>query len=89
MIYNVYMKLEKHITDNRLNLQDESGNALAYIDYELKDDVLYINKVFVSGILRGQGIAGLLMKDFVEFANGRKMVPICSYAESWLSKNNY
>ena len=83
------MKLQKHISETKLSLQDEHENALAYIEYSLKEDVLYINKVFVSGILRGQGIASLLMKDFVEFADGRQMVPICSYAESWLAKNNY
>ena len=82
------MKLEKLITEDQLILQDEHKNALAHIDYTQKDDTLYINKVFVSDVLRGQGIAGVLMENFISFAQDKKVVPICSYAVNWMEKHN-
>lgn len=54
-----------------------------------RDKVVNINHTYVNPVLRGQGIAGEMLKVVVEYlrANGLKATATCSYANSWLIKH--
>lgn len=61
---------------------------LAYMKYELEDNVLKITHTFVSDTLRGQGIAGKLMTEVIAICNENnyKIVPICSFSVKYFEK---
>ena len=58
-------------------------------DYSLDGGKLYITHVGVPPELRGGGVAAKLMAGVVEDAqkSGLEIIPICSYAESYLKRN--
>lgn len=72
---------------NRYEL--EVDGYLAVADYQLDGDKLAITCVFVPEELRGKGVAAQVMKVVVEDANAKKLsiVPVCSYAASYLERN--
>jgi predicted GNAT family acetyltransferase len=61
---------------------------LAIADYRLEGDKLKIMHVETPPELRGQGIAAKVMEGVVEDAKARGLtiVPVCSYAVSYLKK---
>ena len=68
-------------------------DGFAFGKYFIKDNVLVLRHVFVPKELRGQGIAGKLMEEVMDFmtsrnkSQGLKIQPFCSYARSWLEKH--
>lgn len=61
----------------------EDGKDLGYISWERDDDGdMHLMHTVVSEELRGQGAAMKLLTKAVEYAkeNGKKVVPVCSYA---------
>ena len=60
-----------------------------FANYRIEDDTLYINYVEAPVILRGTGAAGRLMEGIVKIANEKNynIVPICSYAATWLKRH--
>jgi predicted GNAT family acetyltransferase len=79
------------ITDNcdasRYEMQVEGHLAIA--DYRLEGSKLYVTHVMVPPELRGGGVAAKLMAGVVADATqrGLEIVPICSYAASYLQRN--
>lgn len=76
--------------DNKIYLEDESGNIIAEIDFEEIEDKKYnIYHTFVDESLRGQGVASKLVEAAVEEikARGGSVQATCSYAQKWLEKN--
>jgi len=71
---------------NRYELQVHGHLAVA--DYRLEGGKLFITHVEVPGELRGQGIAAQVMDGVIEDAKTRGLgiVPICSYAASYLKR---
>lgn len=65
----------------RIFLNDENGNMIAEATFP-GEDVWHFNRTFVDSSLRGQGVAAKLVKAVVEKARaeGKKIVPECSYA---------
>ena len=67
--------------------------GFAFGKYILKDKILILRHVFVPEPLRGQGIAGKMMEEIMEFitsrnkSEGLKIQPFCAYARSWLEKH--
>ena len=59
------------------------------IDYRLTDSTMTITHTGVPSSLRGRGIAGELTRFALETAreHGWKVVPVCSYAASFLQKH--
>lgn len=58
--------------------------------FDIKEDVADIYHTYVDDDLRGQGIAGELVKrafDYLE-ENNYKIKCDCSYARNWALKNN-
>lgn len=67
----------------------ENDETIGYVDYDLFENELRINKVYVMPSFRGQGKAQILMENILEYSqkNGLKAIPICSYAISYFEKN--
>lgn len=75
---------------HRIYGKGENGEILAEIDFpEVAPGVVDLNHTYVSDQLRGQGIAGQLMKAAVEVIekNGWKARTSCSYAQGWMAKH--
>ena len=73
----------------RIYQTDESGTVIAEVTFPVKDGVAVINHTFVDDSLRGQGIAGLLVKMAVQQirAKGLGLTASCSYAAIWLKRH--
>jgi hypothetical protein len=65
----------------------EPGQVV-FADYRRDGDRLYIDHVEAPMALRGTGAASALMEAIVELARaeGRVIVPVCSYAAAWLRR---
>ncbi|MCL2864178.1 MAG: N-acetyltransferase [Lachnospiraceae bacterium] len=75
---------------NRIYSTNDSGVLLAEITYpDTKEGFVDINRTFVDPSLRGQGIAGKLMKMACEEIKkqGKKAVLSCPYAIKWIAEN--
>ncbi|MDR1639162.1 MAG: N-acetyltransferase [Clostridiales bacterium] len=75
---------------DRILGQDLSGNVLAEVCFPTNGpDTVRITHTYVDPTLRGQGVAGELMeKACGKLAReGKKAVPVCSYAVAWFQKN--
>lgn len=69
----------------------DKDNPAAEIAYQKDiDGNLIINHTFVSDEHRGQGIAGKLVEEIVQYAdqNGIKIIPECSFAKKYIETNN-
>jgi predicted GNAT family acetyltransferase len=65
------------------------NGATAFANYRREGTTLYIDYVEAPHELRGTGAAGKLMQSIMEQAqkDNLKVVPICGYAASWMSRN--
>lgn len=82
--------MEFQYEDNRIFLPDGKGGVLAEITFPVGGDGLpVIDHTYVSGSLRGQGVAGKLMEAAVTAlrASGRQAHVTCSYAVGWRDKH--
>lgn len=81
--------MEYNVLENRIEgVQD--GRVLAEIDFPaLEDRCVNICHTFVDDSLRGQGVAGKLMRLCADELRrtGRKAVPTCGYAAGWFEKH--
>ncbi|WP_010098669.1 GNAT family N-acetyltransferase [Ornithinibacillus scapharcae] len=77
--------------NGKFYIGDKEDNPSAEITYQ-KDanGNLIVEHTFVSEELRGQGVAGKLVEELVQFANqnGIKIIPECSFAKMYIEKNN-
>jgi len=67
----------------------ENGKE-CYVKYTMDDSKTFnILKVYVHPDLRNQGLAGKLAKVALDYAkeNNLKVIPTCSYADYFVSKN--
>lgn len=84
--------MEYKVENNKIYCQNEENELIAEITFpEIEDGVFCINHTFVDDSLRGQGVAGQLVKLAVEKIQerGGKVTAACSYAQHWLAKNKY
>lgn len=60
---------------------EKDGELLAEITWTLLGDVMVMDHTFVSPVLRGQGVAKVLLDRAADYARGEelKMEPVCSY----------
>lgn len=77
--------------ENEVVYLDESGRRLAEVTFPAtgEDGVVDINHTFVDPSLRGQGVAGGLLRAAADElrASGRKAHLSCSYAVKWFEKH--
>jgi len=61
----------------------------AYLKYRLEGGTMYIDSTFTSEEYRDRGLAAKLTKAAIEYAREKalKIVPNCSYAESYFEKH--
>lgn len=80
-----------NIEQNQFEYHVKDG--FAFGKYIIKDNVLILRHVFVPEDMRGQGIAGKMMEEIMDFmmsrnkSKGLKIQPFCSYARAWLEKH--
>lgn len=71
---------------NRIYSADAEGKVIAAVSFPNRSEhVVEINHTFVDDSLRGQGVAGQLMKAVVEKLRreNKKAYATCSYAAKW------
>lgn len=63
--------------------------TVAYISYVDSGDKLIYDHTIVPSQIGGRGIAGQLTKHALDYARaqGKKVVPACSYVASYIQKN--
>ncbi len=77
-------------SNNQIALYDEEGRLTAEVTFpDVDTDTVNIDHTFVDDSLRGQGVAGQLMKAAAEQlrSQNRKAVLTCSYAVNWFGKH--
>jgi predicted GNAT family acetyltransferase len=71
-------------------IEIEINGEVAYADYRIEGEVLFVDFVFAPPALRGTGAAGKVMEAVVAIAEEKslKITPICGYAASWLKRKS-
>ena len=74
---------------DRIYATDPSGKVIAEVTFPTKDGVSTIDHTFVDPSLRGEGIAGKLVKLAADkiMAEGNKIAATCSYAVAWFKRH--
>ncbi len=64
----------------------DAGGRVVFADYSREGDVMAILHVETPQELRGQGLAGRLMKEIMEKAaqDNLRVKSVCPYAASWI-----
>lgn len=78
------------ITENdRIYATDASGKLIAEVTFPTRNGVATIDHTFVAPSLRGQGIAGQLVKLAANkiINDGNKIVAACPYAIEWFKQH--
>lgn len=77
-----------HNTDER-RFELEIGEARAVAEYELSAGRMLLTHTYVPPHLRGQGIAGKVVKAALDYAreNNLAVVPICPYVHTYIRRN--
>lgn len=73
----------------RIYMKNEDGKVVAEVTFPEKNGIANINQTNVDGSLRGQGIAGKLVKAAADqiIKDGNSITATCSYAVKWFSKH--
>lgn len=77
-------------SQNKIFLLNDNNETIAEVTYpNIDENTVNINHTYVSDSLRGQGIAGKLMKAVAEQlqSQNKKAVLTCSYAVKWFERN--
>ncbi len=74
---------------DRIYATDAAGNVVAEVDFPTADGVSTIDHTFVDPSLRGEGIAGKLVKLAADkiLSEGNKIAARCSYAVAWFKRH--
>ncbi|MDE6552177.1 MAG: N-acetyltransferase [Muribaculaceae bacterium] len=74
---------------DRIYATDPAGNVIAEVTFPTEDGVSTIDHTFVDPSLRGEGIAGKLVKLAADkiLAEGNKIAATCSYAVAWFKRH--
>lgn len=82
--------MEIIITENVVSLLDKDIIA-ATMEFEIKDNLLYINHTYTNANYRGCGLAQQLLDKVIEFAEAKKLkiIPICSYVINKFEADKY
>ena len=65
------------------------GNEV-YVEYTMRNNSIDLHHTYTHPVLRGKGLAALVVKAAFEFAkeNNLKVIPTCSYVQAFVSKNS-
>ena len=78
-----------HEDKTKFYIGDSPNESIAYIEYKITGEILYIEGTMVDKSLQGQGIGQQLVVYAVEYArkNNLKIIPLCPYARSQFEKH--
>ncbi len=79
-----------YITEpDRIYATDSSGKLIAEVTFPTKDGISTIDHTFVDPSLRGQGVAGTLVKLAADkiLADGNKIAATCAYGIAWFRRH--
>ena len=82
--------MECYRSEDRVWLEDPEGKEVAFVSLRAKTEhTVEIVSTVVNPSLRGQGIASALMKTVAQEirAQGKTVIPLCSYAVSWFAQH--
>lgn len=82
--------VKENTNNNKFEALDDNNNVIGSVDFELRDNTsLAITHTIVKPEFEGQGIAGSLNKEVLEFAKKKqyKVVPICSYTKAYIERH--
>lgn len=68
---------------------EEEGRVIAEVTFPDRDGAADIDRTFVDDTLRGQGVAGQLLRAAADQirAEGKRARATCSYAEIWFERH--
>lgn len=68
---------------------ERDGQLIAEITFPEEDGVAVIDHTFVDGSLRGQGVAGQLVRAAADQIRdqGKKARAVCTYARAWFDRH--
>jgi predicted GNAT family acetyltransferase len=74
---------------NRIYAEDADQKVIAEVTFPVKDGIATVNHTYVDESLRGQGVAGQLVKAAADqiLASGFRIAATCPYAVSWFAKH--
>lgn len=74
---------------NRIYAEDSAGKLIAEVTFPTADGISVIDHTFVDPSLRGQGVAGELVKLAAEkiLKDGNKIGATCPYAIVWFQRH--
>lgn len=86
--YDMGNSISNNTARHRYELEEEG--QVAFADYRLEGNMLYIKHVESPTELRGKGTAGRLMEGIANESRtqGYKIIPICGYAAAWLKRHD-
>lgn len=74
---------------DRIYATDAAGKVIAEVDFPTKDGVSTIDHTFVDPSLRGEGVAGKLVRLAADkiLEEGNQIAATCSYAVAWFKRH--
>jgi predicted GNAT family acetyltransferase len=84
-----YDEQKLKVNDALHHLELEIEGNIAFIEYKLSRDTLFLIHTEVPPALEGKGAAGAIVQKALQYAKGSnyKIVPICPYVQSYLKKH--
>ncbi len=74
---------------DRIYATDPSGKIIAEVTFPTENGISTIDHTFVDPSLRGEGVAGKLVKLAADkiLSEGNKIAATCSYAVAWFKRH--
>lgn len=75
--------------ENKFYIGDDIKEPIAEITFvESGEDRIVVDHTYVSDELRGQGVAGKLVEEVVQYAREKKkrIIPLCPYVKNKMNK---
>lgn len=74
---------------DRIYAKDSAGKLIAEVTYPTENGISIIDHTYVDSSLRGEGIAGKLVKLAADtiLAQGNKIAATCPYAVRWFARH--
>lgn len=90
LLFCYYIFMEMIVKENLVSLLDEKIVA-ATMEFEIKNDLFYINRTYTNPNYRGKGLPQQLLDKLIDMAvqKGLKIVPICSYVVNKFEQDKY
>jgi len=67
----------------------DDGNAIGFLSYRKKDNMIYVEHVKVNDKYKGMGLGKVLLDEMVSFAveNDCKIVAVCAFVKHMFQRN--